>query len=234
MIQGLAQGGVGTEIELTPEDVAKLQRAVRRAYSPGVIKATVTAHLRKHLNESQAKSVLNWLESPVGRKITALEIESSKPEVQAEFDAFAANFAQLDIPKEKITLIRQLEMSTNAIDSATDIALNMAKVGAAAALAASPKDDLNSLPHVMSQLEQTRPIIRDQLKLFILVSMLHTYHTLTIEEMSRCVEFAQTESGLAFNREGLEGLKKALKDAGFHFGKSLGEVLNKQLSRKRL
>ncbi len=234
MAQGLAQGGVGSEIELTPEDVAKLQRAVRRSYSPGVMKAVVTAHLRKHLDTSDAESVLGWFNSPLGRKITALEIESSKPEAQAELEKFAANFAQHNIPKEKVALIRKLESALNAIDSATDIALNMAKVGAAAALAASSRDDLSSLPHVMSQVEKARPAIRDQLKQLILVSMLHTYHTLTLEEINQYLEYAQTESGSAFNRVGLEGLKKAFNDAGFYFGKSLAEVLDKRLSRKQL
>lgn len=226
MVLGLKQGASGENTDVLTSDILQnLARAARRAYSPGVIKARVLAHLRQNMPLNQVQEALSWYNSPVGRKIARLESESSTPEAQIRIEQYAANLANENYPEEKVALIQALAEDSGAIESGIEIALNTQKAIAAAALAASATENLSSLPYVLDQVEKYRPRVAKFVTQNILVSMLFTYQTLSKEELAQYLEFIRTESGTAFQALSLESLKRSLGESGLRFGKSMAEIL---------
>jgi hypothetical protein len=68
-----------TQRKLASEDVSRLRKAVAGAYSASSLRPVLRAELAKTLSAAEIAAALAWLDSPTGRKLTALEEKAPGP-----------------------------------------------------------------------------------------------------------------------------------------------------------
>lgn len=219
---------------LDPDLLDAIGREVRKAFSPGIMKAVIVAHLRKRLQAKDAREVLKWLKTPLGEKITRLDEEASTPQGQAELEKFAMTLDKSTMSRQQVNLIKRLSVDTHAVESVLDISLGIQKGVAAAALAVSSRDDLSSLPALFERIDSRREELRTYFEKTVLISMLYSYQSLNPTELQRYLKFVNTSHGSAYHRVMFEALKNAATQAALRLGSSLGKLVEGAESRKAL
>lgn len=73
-----------------PEDLLKEWNSITAsAFDPAILREGVLKQIKAELGVADMKAVLDWLDSPAGRKITQMEESASTPEAYAEMRAMA-------------------------------------------------------------------------------------------------------------------------------------------------
>lgn len=218
----------------TPEAVNEIGREIHKAFSPGVMKAVTVAYLRGHLSEQDAQSALDWTNAPLGSKIAHLDKHAGTVEGQAAIEEFAASLDKNPMSKRQVQLIKGIADDTHAVDMVLDISLGIQKAVTAAALAASSRDNLASLPAVFAKIDERRDELKGYFAKTVLISFLYTYQSLTIDELQRYSQFVNSPSGSNFHKTMFEALHKATTQAALRLGSALGKLVDAEGSRKAL
>lgn len=207
----------------TPQAVNEIGREIHKAFSPGVMKAVTVAYLRGHLSEQDARRARDWTNAPLGSKIAHLDKHAGTVEGQAAIEKFAASPDKNPMSKQQIQLIKGIADDTHAVDRVLDISLAIQKAVAAAALAASSRDNLASLPAVFAKIDERRDELKGYFAKTVLISFLYTYQSLTIDELQRYSQFVNSPSGSNFHKTMFEAMRQATTEAALRLGLALGK-----------
>lgn len=233
IIQSFRQEAVAGDKTLLPGDVIdEVAREVRKAFSPGVMRAVITARLRGNLSEADARAALKWLDGPVGRKATRLEEAASSPEAQKAIEQFAATLDKNPMSRQQVDLIKHLTDAMQSVDAALDTTLDIQKAVAAAALAASEQGDMESLPLLFERIDKRRDEMRFYFEKTILISNLYTYQSLSVEELQAYKAFVKSPAGKQYHRTMFAALRQATTQAALRLGSALGRLSDRVRSRK--
>jgi hypothetical protein len=66
--------------KLAPDQLERLRTAVSAAYDAGRLRDSLRSNLQRLLPGGDTEVVLRWLDSPLGKRVTAIEIAGSSPE----------------------------------------------------------------------------------------------------------------------------------------------------------
>ncbi len=218
-----------------PRDVVDdVAREIRKAFSPSVLRAVITAYLRGHLAEADARSALQWLDTPLGVRITRLEEQAASPAGQVAIERFAETLDKSTMSREQVQLVKRLMDATQAVEMTLDLTLTIQKAVAAAALAASQQEGLETLPELFAQIDGRREEMRLYFDRTLLISALYTYQSLTPEELRSYLKFISTRVGKRYQQTMFEGLRQASAQAALRLGTALGKLGDTLRSRKSL
>ncbi len=208
--------------KMTEEQLGTVLKAFETAYAPARLSAGINAELTRQLKPAVAKDTLNWLESELGAKITALENTASAiandPAKMAEAQKLLER-----LPPRRAERYIALMKSTGADEAGAQIALNTSlgiAYGAAATLGSTPPllDDLRK------ELEASRPQMVEALGNVYIVMFASVYQSLPESELDQYLAFADSASGKAYHKAVSAALDAALGDAAKEVGRQIGEA----------
>ncbi|GAB4347037.1 MAG: hypothetical protein Kow006_06310 [Gammaproteobacteria bacterium] len=226
MAESLRRGAMGeTGLALSPETLGLLERAVRRAYSPGATRARLLAYLRNRLPLQRAREVLAWYRRTSAGKVTdKMARGSGSDETTADRSGFETGSLE-KVSQQRLSVIRALAVESGAVERTTEITLNSQKALAAATLATLPNVKSGTLPFVLDRVERYRPRVVRLVERSIEEAMLAAYREISLRELEAHLQFYRSEPGTLFVRHSVEGLKDALADSGRRFGRALAEII---------
>ena len=115
--EGAMQRGIsaahGAQRKLANEDVARLRKAVATAYAASSLRPVLRNELAKTLAPGEIAAALAWLDSPTGRKLTALEEKAATPEAQQRIEAASRGRAPVVAPA-RARILHELITATRA------------------------------------------------------------------------------------------------------------------------
>lgn len=132
MIPQAVQGGFNAGIQgtqesdqklpLSKQDIKELKAAIADAFQVDPLLQATAAAIRKNVSEADAKQVLAWLESDVGRKITQAEVDATNDQASGNVmnDARA-----LMADKERVEIARQMDKLLHATDEQIELMVQM-------------------------------------------------------------------------------------------------------------
>lgn len=213
---------------------AVVRRALVQAFDANQIERRVTAKVSKDLSKETAGKIVAWLQTDLGRKISALEERGWVSSVK-QIEQVVAQLEKIDLDKlernspqaARLKLVRRLDYSTNATETLVDLS-EASAFGVATVLDASrPVDQRLGIDRLRVQIDQARPKLRSQSQRITVATFLLTYQTLTDAEMERYAEFLESDSG----REYLATAHDALKDALYEASETMNRNLSTLLTR---
>ncbi len=228
-----AMFGLGMEQAFTQdENLKKLPRhalegiknAAGQAYAPKKLTDIMIKSMSGTMSADEAASVLEWLDSPIGKKCTDLEKGTVTAEGMKEMEQFAQEIKKNPPPPERLKLIRELDRATNATATSVEVFMNTNLAVATAVTLSLPQETRRPLPDIKKQLEGSRPAIEKALEEQTLVSMLFTYRKLTDRELLDYVNFARSPVGDRFNTVAIDAFQKAMVAGGVDFGQGVARV----------
>ena len=198
-----------------------LLRLIRESYRFDKIYPSVTEVFLSRFHKEHLLSVLSWLKTPVGRKMTMLEIGANSPEGMKKIMTFGSEFERIGEDRKK--LLAGLEK----VIKATDMNIEVVSVSLFEMLRAMqwqlPEKNRMSSEQIDSLVEKIRNMPRDQLSSNVMVSLAYTYRDLTDKELEAAIQFYETPAGKWFIETSIKAIASAIGKASGEIGEKIGK-----------
>lgn len=193
-IMGFEQGSDAFN-QFDPELKSKLNKVAANSFDYDKSIAYIKEKINQELSDRDIKKALQWLQSDLGKKITAMEDEMSKPENAKKALEYTGEF-----DNNKKELIDQLISAVKVIEKLTDMSIQAA-LASSYALAPFQMPGIEiDLDIVKSQIESMRPVIKEQMKALVKKSMNYGYKDLSVSELKKYVKFNLSDVGINYNK----------------------------------
>jgi hypothetical protein len=199
-----------------------LASALNTGFKPDTLKTTIRDYLEEHLSIADTNAVLNWLHSPLGMKVSALEAQSFSPEAQAEMQQM---FPKLLANARRFALIRDLDKATNTSASTIVLILSVQEALMRGMMAGAPASQQLSDEEIKNQINAMAPQIQSQYELLVIASMAYTYRTLEDADISAYIAFARSPAGIHFNQTMMEAITVAMQNGGEITGREMRRMM---------
>ena len=199
--------------------------SVQQGFSPERIKKTIIKEVKASMTVKDLDTVLKWLNSPFGKKLTRLEEAASTPETLSEIKKFAARLKQAPPAAKRLDILRRLDAAVKATETNVEIAMNTQLAVALAVVKSLPREQQGSFKDIAAQLKKNRPQIEAVMKSQTIVFALYTYQSLTDKELESYIRFATSPAGVKYHEATISGFKKALLDGSLKWGESIADIL---------
>ena len=211
--------------EMPPELFTALSSAGLKAYDPRKMKSRVLSNLQRDFDNQRMQVVMDWLNSPLGQKITALENAASTPEAAQEMIGYVKELQRRPASQSRLALVQRLDTATSSSEKSAEIIL-VTLLGTATAMdAILPKERQVGAARIRQQMELKRPEVLTGCRQMMRIGFLYTYRTLTDHELERYVTFAESEAGRNYHEKVFAAFKSAMAEAAVENGQAVVRIL---------
>ncbi|MGN7612052.1 DUF2059 domain-containing protein [Magnetococcales bacterium HHB-1] len=220
-IPALMKMGMMQSTQQQPEKLQKITLEVMEtAYDVDAIRRTLRVYLQKHMQTTDIKKTLAWLNTPLGQKITNMEKAASTPLAMTESMRMAP---QLRKNSARLKQIHRLDQSADFTGKTLKMTKN-AQLGMMIAVQSNLPPALRpSLENLNQQLDKQLQNAIPTLKKQVIDSLLYSYRDLSDQELETYIQFSESPPGKQFNRVMLDGFNQAFLDSSKLFGRLLAE-----------
>jgi len=216
------------EIPVALDDAQKKMGLKKEIYdaakgSFNAVKMTrgVKEKIEKSLSADEVKAVLEWLDSPTGKKITEMEKAASSVKSMEEIKPFAA---ELEKGGPRVELVKRL----NSAILGTDVALDMARnITVSMTASLNPSKDLD-MKMIQEQIRNSISAMKPMIEQQVLSTILYTYRNLSDKELTRYIGFAETKDARHYHQVACSAINDEMTAASSSIGESIGKSIKSQ------
>ncbi|HMK44349.1 MAG TPA: hypothetical protein VK445_09450, partial [Dissulfurispiraceae bacterium] len=216
--EGIIEANEESDRELDQEDLDALLKKTREAFDAKILIDTVERHLQEHMSVTDIRSVMKWINSPLGRKVSKLEAEAS---TAAAFREIKKLLEQGVKRTRRTALLAKLDKAVKATDVGVSIAINLQVAFILAATAEMPEEQRPAMEEITKEVKEGKEQLRLAMERETMAGFIYTYRSLTDTEIKRYIAFAESEAGMKYHAVSAEGLNTALTQAGFALGNKM-------------
>lgn len=206
---------------LTAQQLKMIYARIPQAYAAADIRPGIIDVLADKLSAEDVQIALEWLDSPLGRKCTAMETAAAAPEALSAMETYAEK--QQPSP-ERVALLGELALAVKAAENATEVVMNTQLAIAVGMMAALPEQQRQPIEIIRNQIEQVRPQVTAVMENQTVLAFLYTYRELTADEIRRYLRFARSDVGARYHAAASEGIGQALTAGSLKLGAMIAEV----------
>jgi len=183
--------------ESTPAEVkALVSKMLLDAFEAKRLRAdTITILLEQDAHPERMKQVLAFLDSDLGKRLTALEVAAGTPEGQLAIRDYAAGLAEKPPVESRVILIARLERVTLSSALAVEMTAAMVEAMFRGLSAARPKDEALTEEQIMGVSDQVRQRLAPRMLQISLITMHYTYLELSDAELEQALTFYGSDVG---------------------------------------
>jgi hypothetical protein len=175
---------------LSSEDRLTVDRIVSQRFSAAALYARMRLEFEKNLESARLAKALQWYESPLGKRITGLELASLTPDAGQTPDVEGRRASQ-----RRLDLLGRLDASGGASDTTVDVTMAIVGSLARAFQPVLPAVARLSRGQLEQELTQVRNLTLERIRRACLLNMLSAYRDLTDEELEQYVAFVESQGG---------------------------------------
>jgi len=244
MVQELIiKSGIRKQTEQIPQDVregiqqeqrlkqdpemetAELEAAIERSFNPKRMEDQLHDDIGKNLSTEEIREVLNWLDSPLGIKLTRLEEEAASPAVKQEMDHALQQLIKEPGTPERLKLLQRVEKALHSTDAAVDMILNIQIAIISAISAMTPAQPCPTFEQITEMVYKNRPQVKQVISQQVIGGFLYTYHGVSKRDLETYIAFIESPVGSKYQRVTLKALSDALTLSSKNFDKAVGELI---------
>jgi hypothetical protein len=209
---------------LPPAQGQALERAVLREFSADALQREVERYLERAHQSRHAELVLQWLRSPIGRRIAKLDLAAARPEGAPALQTHALNIGSNPPSAARVSLIRELDAATGMTDFTVDAALTSALATTLGANAELPPAKQGVESDIRASVEAQRGVLRPEIEKMTTSSMLYSYQSLEDGELRSYIDFSNSEAGRWYHESVKSALLSTLEGASTRVGRAVAQV----------
>lgn len=206
--------------------VENFPHLVGHAFAADSFRTTVVSAFEQSIEADHMQQVLDWLDSPTGRRMTEVETASSTAEAQTDMESYGDRLTEEPPSQQRRTLIKALDEAAGITAGAVDSAVNISVAYTVAILSATSSPDYQMLLAIKQQIEGERAKIAAETEPEILLSLYFTYRGVSDEELEDYVEFAQSAAAQKYHTTVHHALDSAYMEAIWTLGQDIAALLN--------
>jgi hypothetical protein len=199
--------------QLSERDGGRVAQIVTRQFAPQPIYAAMRDEFGRRVETRHLTAMAAWFRLPLARKITALEIDASKPERAAKITAFAAGLKASPPTPSRLELVQRLDWVTGTSTDTTDLALTIVVSVARASAVAAPPERRTRIGVIERRVDEMRPQMATGVAENVLAQMLYVYGPLSDAELKGYVDFLASPAGRVYSQLTHAALLRAVGDA---------------------
>lgn len=210
---------------LTEEQFTKIEKAVGVAFAPKRVTNTISKRLKSDLTESDAKKLLVWYKSDLGKKITKAEDDAATPEAQNDMLNQAES---LLADEERVKLAKRIDETVNVTEIMLELQKNTATTiytSLSKAMNPGKEVDLEAFEERFAAQEDQ---MRQQLKQYTTLSLVYKYKKLSVSDVEKYTEFLAKPYAKKFNDSVINGIREALNNSIKEMATSLAKTFTAQ------
>jgi hypothetical protein len=207
--------------QLPPAHGETIQRVLLSEFNADALQRSVEEHLERVHDPRHAETVLEWLRSPLGRRISKLDVAATRPEGVRAMQAYAEALAASPAPATRVALVSKLDAATGMTEFTVEATLSSAMATAVGINGAQPTAHRVDENELRAAVEAQRAVLRPEIQKVTLVSMLYSYQNLSDEELADYVRFSESASGRWYHDAVKRALLSALTDASSRVGRAI-------------
>jgi len=177
--------------------------------------------LAQHLGPAQAATALKWYDSPVGARITALEVASSAEEEDPNRALVEGNQALAQASSRRQALLARLVKATLAAETMVTLQINTTLGVLQGVASVSADADATPLDVLRNRLEAQRPQMLASGVGLALTLFARTYQSASDKALEQYLRFLGSPAGVAVSQAMVEALDQTLSTAAQRLGRGL-------------
>lgn len=196
--------------KLSAQDFDDIEAALGNSFQPDALLKSTGDAIRKKVSEADAKQLIAWYQSDLGKKITQAELDASSPSAQQDMMAHAQ---ELMADKPRVAFARKLGKMLHATDDALkfreDGALAMYSAMSAKMKPGQPVDIKAFKARLDGALAQARPNI----DAVVTLGYVYAYRNIDMASLKKYGKFQERPATRRFNDGTRAGLTAGLEQA---------------------
>lgn len=206
--------GMGTGQADLPQNITRaMVLSAEQAFQAERMIGEVRAFLAAHLSPQELDDVLQWLDTPLGQRTTALENAASSPEGQARMIEYARRLKQQPPSRERLALCNRLNQITHASELMHQLFEAAMLAGAAGVNAAQPAERQLPPETMRRLLEREFATELAQIEPSVTLTLLFTYAPLSDAELRQYLAFLEVPPGSRYIEASSSALRQVVIDS---------------------
>jgi len=178
-----------------PETDKKTTELLKQSFDAERAKSELSRFVSTNMNDSLLRDLLKWYESPLAQKIVDEEINSSGADKQANLLRYLASLQENPPPQERITLIQEVESTTQLSELTTNITIEVMKGMFKTINMSMPKESQVELASVDKDINDLRPMLKEEFRKQMILTSYYSYRNITNDELKEYIAFYKTAAG---------------------------------------
>lgn len=200
------------------------ERAIKQAINNIQGNQLALVYLTSEADSENLKTAMQFLASPLGRRIAVEEREASQPDAQLEMQAYAMQMAQTPPSEKRIQLIQSLADALNADQVVLTLMKGIFYSLLEVTEGLTPDASTALKASLDAEWQQMEPMLTEQFSQFMVMGAHYSYRNLSDAELKSYIDFLNTESGQAYWMAGLKVVDLYLQA----FAKELVNIIKQQ------
>ncbi|MFW2439493.1 MAG: hypothetical protein ACN4GR_08995 [Arenicellales bacterium] len=205
--------------QLSQTQLKELNEAMASAYNAKSLLANTEHYINENLTSSDMRTILEWLNSDLGKKITRFEEEGSTAESAPKIMAIAADMKNQD-PK-RLDKIAKLDNAIKGTESAVAMIQGIQIAMTMGMMSGMPETERMSLEQLTKRVDSSSEQLYEKYKPQVSASYLYFYRDLTDSEIDQYINFATSKTATKYHAVTTSALSAALINASETLGENL-------------
>ena len=182
--------------QLTAQDFAQAEQIAARHVRSESVYGLIAEGVGKRADATKLQAALGWYRSPLGRRITEIEVAfSTSGGVEREIERYIGRLRQRPPERERVALVARLDAAGRATETSLDVSMAIIRSLAAAVDPYLPAERRLGRSQLESRIREVRAQAFEQVRRLSLVMMLFLYRDVPDADLARYVRFAESEAG---------------------------------------
>ncbi len=209
----------GAEAQIPKPVLEMLRNAVRKGVDGERVFEVVVQRFALAAEEEALMAWIEWLQSPLARRIVEMEMASQSPEAEEERARFVESLEQEGTPSGRIDLLRRLDEAVRATEAGMDAYFAMMK-----GMNQAMRSVIPEAPAEQDQeLESLRKQLAEGAKEHTIQQMLFTYRSATDPDLQSYIQYWETDSGRRFTELTTDAVMAGIAFAADAIGRAFAE-----------
>ena len=227
-IPGVIQAGVAQARQqgasIPDAEFIEVQKSIVDAFSTSEFLKTIGNEFKNNITEEDAKELLTWYKSNLGRKITQAEENAS---TAAEYQKMMKEAQSLLTKEKRLALAKEIDSLMDASGMTINIQEHAGvAVYTAISSAMNPGQPVNLKPY-MDRMASQRQQMSANIKTLVLVSFIYNYKNIKIDNIKNYINFLKKPSTKRLNDSAIKGMVSGFNLSIDRMAKSLASTFKK-------
>jgi tetratricopeptide (TPR) repeat protein len=206
--------------ERTKQDLCAI---IRDSFGQSRLYPSLVSSFSNQFNRTHIRAVIQWLKSPLGRKMATLEVRTPPAEKIPQAATFEDRYEKL--PERRRQIIQDMERTFCMTDLNIDVvSLSLYEMLKGMQSQLAERSSMSS-SEIDAFVGNVRSMPREHVTGYILNSLSYRYRDFTDEEIRAVMQFSATPAGRWFHETSRDAIRGAIGKASRETGEKIGRTL---------
>lgn len=230
-LPGLIESEIAQIRGKLPEEIANaIGQASLRGFQPAELQEKITHALAQKMPVAEMRSVIAWLETDVGLRVTRAEEQSALQMTPEKLQAHAESVKRKPLSRKRTEQLLELMKVTKAVESTVTIVESIG-LGVAVGLdAMQPAQNRLGIANLRRRIREAMPPekIREAVSETLPLLFSYTYRDLSEQDLAAYLAFNNSALGVRYTESAMNALADALARASVRVGQLMDEALKRK------